>query len=380
MNAMESKSIKILHILGSAGRGGTEANTYDLVTHMADDFLNELCFLSKRGPTGEDLEREGFEVYYLPLANPRAIPILVLRLYRLLRSNRYDIVYLSGLKANFLGRVLGKLSGHKKILGGLWSKYPSGIKKLWTLWLDRLTFSLSLGYVSNSQAAIDFLVAHGYNRRKFWMIHNGIDIKPFYARSDEEKGAIKREYELPSEKLIITCVANLRPPKGHEYLVRALHELKGETTDFLALLVGDGPLREKLQGLVQKLGLEEQVRFLGSRDREEIPKILSITDIFVLPSLLEGLPTVVIEAMAAGCPVVATAVAGTPEVVIDGKTGFLVNSRDSEALAQEIAQLLKDPLLRQKMGETGVRRVEEHFALEKMVRSYEALYRDLMSR
>ncbi len=152
MNAKVASRIIILHILGSAGRGGTETNTYDLVTHMADDFLSELCFLSKRGPIGEKLEHEVFKVHYLPLINPWVMPMVALRLYCLLRSNRYDILYLSGLKANFLGRILGRFSGHKRILGGLRSKYPSGVKKSWTLWLDRLTFSLSLGYVSNGGA------------------------------------------------------------------------------------------------------------------------------------------------------------------------------------------------------------------------------------
>jgi len=379
MSSMGTKSIKILHILGSANRGGTEANTYDLVSHMANDFLNELCFLSRRGPVGEKLKHEGFEVYYLPLTNAPAIPTATLRLWRLLRANHYDILHLYGLKANFLGRILGRLSGYKSIIGSLHSKYPSGIKKLWTLWLDRLTFGLSLGYVSNSQAAIDFLTAHGYDRRKFWLIHNGIDIKPFYRRSEVEKEAIKSEYNLSLDKSIITCVANLRSPKGHEYLIRALYELKGKSPDFLALLVGDGPLHGKLEELVRDLGLKEQVRFLGSRDREEIPEILAITDIFLLPSLWEGLPTAIIEAMAAGCPVVATAVAGTPEVVIDGETGFLVPPQDPVALARKIKLLLQDQPLREKMCLAGTKRAREHFSLEKMVREYETLYRELIS-
>jgi len=377
MNSVKAK-IRILHILGSARRGGTEIMTTRLVSHMSSAFQNEFCFLMKKGPIGEELEHEGFKVYYLPLTNPWAIPTVALRLYRLLRANRYDILHLYGLKANSLGRILGRLSGHRRILGGLRNKYPSGITKSWTLWLDRMTFGLSLGYVSNSQAAIDFLTAHGYDRREFWLIHNGIDIASFYMRFEAEKEEIKREYDLPLDKLIITCIANLQLQKGHKYLIRALRELKNKALDFLTLLVGDGPLRGELEKLVRGLGLEEQVHFLGSRDREEIPKILAITDIFVLPSLWEGLPTAVIEAMAAGCPVVATAVGGTPEVVMDRETGFLINSRDPEALAQKIALLLKDSQLRQKMGEAGMRRIEEHFTLEKMVQNYEALYKNLM--
>lgn len=372
--------MRILHILGSASRGGTEIMTARLVTNMSPAFRNELCFLGKRGPVGEELEHKGFKVYYLPLASPWALPMVALRLYRLLRTNRYDILHLYGLKANLLGRILGRLTGHNKILGGLRSEYPSGVKKSWTLWLDRLTFGLSLGYVSNSQAAIDFLTAHGYDRGKFWLIHNGIDIKPFYERSEKEKERIKQEYRLPYNKAIITCVANLRPPKSHEYLIRALYEVKKERLDFIALFVGDGPLRENLRKIVLKLELNEKVRFLGSRDQEEIPKILAITDIFVLPSLWEGLPTAIIEAMTAGCPVVATAVGGTPELVINGKTGFLVDSCDSEALAREIAKLLKNPQLCETMGEAGAKRIEEHFTLEKIVQNYETLYRNLMDR
>lgn len=369
--------VRILHVLGSADRGGTEVNTSVLVRHMGDGFLNELCFLRKSGPIGADLERAGFKVHYVPLTNLKDIPGAICRLSHLFRGNHYDIFHLYGLKANFLGRSLGKLFGHRRILGGLRSKYPSGVKKMWTLWFDLLTFGFSLGYVSNSQAAIEFLTAHGYDCRKFWLIHNGIDLEPFYRRSEAEKDAIKREYELPLNELIITCVANLRRPKGHEYLIHALNELKNEDVRFLALLVGDGPRRRDLEELVREIGLEEQVHFLGSRDREEIPKLLAISDIFVLPSLWEGLPTAVIEAMAAGCPVVATAVAGTPEIVLDRETGFLVESRDPETLAQKIAELLKDSQLREEMKRAGIKRIEENFTLEKMVQKYEAVYSNL---
>jgi len=338
---MGAERTRILHVLGSADRGGTEANTYALVTRMSRDFQSEIFFLNEPGPIGERLKCEGFQVYYSPLSGLRSVPRTLLSLWRLLRSNRYDILHLYGLKANFLGRILGRLSGYKRIVGGLRSESPSDIKKCWTLWLDRLTFGLSLGYVSNSQAAIDFLSAHGYARRKFWLIHNGIDIQPFYGRSEVEKEAIKRKYGLLPGKLIITCVANLRLPKGHKYLIQALHELKDEDADFLALLIGDGPLRGELEELVRELDLEEQICFLGSKDREEIPRILAVTDIFVLPSLWEGLPTAIIEAMAAGCPVVATAVGGTSEVVADGETGLLVPPRDPDALAKGMKLLLQ---------------------------------------
>ena len=370
-------SQRILHVLGSADRGGTETMTARLVSNMEPTFRNELCFLGKRGPIGEELEYKGFKVHYLSLTNPWAIPIAILRLYCLLRTNRYDILHLYGLKANFLGRILGRLSGHKKILGGLRSKYPSGIKKSWTLWLDRLTFGLSLGYVSNSQAAIDFLAAHGYDRRKFWLIHNGIDIEPFYERTGAEKEGLRRKYKVPLDTSIVTCVANLRHPKGHVYLIEALPKLREAKEDLLLMLVGEGPLRVVLEELVRRLGLSKNVLFLGSVNRDKIPEVLAITDVFVLPSLMEGLPTAVLEAMAAGCPVVATRVGGTPEAVSDGETGFLVEPRDPTMLAERIGQLLRDKDLRRRMGEAAGKRVEEHFSLDSMIKQYEALYKKL---
>jgi glycosyltransferase involved in cell wall biosynthesis len=243
--------------------------------------------------------------------------------------------------------------------------------------MDRLTFGFSLGYVSNSQAAIDFLAAHGYDRRKFWLIHNGIDTKLFHRRCVEEKRTIKQEYDLPLDKPIITSVANLRHPKGHTYLIQALHELNNE--NFLTLLVGDGSLLDELEEKVKELGLKPHVRFMGSRDRKDIPRILAITDIFVLPSLSEGLPTAVIEAMAAACPVVATAVGGTGELIIDGETGFLISPRDPKALAEKMELLLRDYELREKMGQAGAERAKEQFSIDRMVREYEALYSKLIS-
>jgi len=116
------------------------------------------------------------------------------------------------------------------------------------------------------------------------------------------------------------------------------------------------------------------VIFLGLREREEIPQILAITDVFVLSSLREGLSSAIIEAMAAGCPVVATAVGGTGELVVDGKTGFLTNPRDPEFLAKKIDYLLADHQLRLSMGIAGVKRVKETFTRERMVSEYECLY------
>lgn len=379
MDKLGARAITILHILGSADRGGTEIMTYDLITRMGPNFHNEICILGEEGPVGEDLRDKGFLVYYLHLDHLWSIPVTVFRLYRLLRANDYKILHLYGLKANLLGRILGRLSGHRKILGALRSQYPSGFKGVWTFWLDRVTFPLSVGYVANSQAAIEVLTSHGYDSRKFWLIYNGIDTQLFHNMNNmNDKKKLRQYYGIKPDLPVICCIANFLPPKGLEYLIRALHLLlKQEQRHFIAILVGKGPLRLKLERLVREFDLVENIRFLGSMDRQEIFQILSITGIFVLSSEWEGLPTAIMEAMAAGCPVVATAVGGIPELVSDGETGFLVQACEPEALAQKIAQLFKDRGLRKRMGRAGARRIEELFSLEKMVREYERLYEEI---
>ena len=371
-------SIKILHVLASAERGGTEVSTLRLVQNMDKNFINEFCFIGQRGPIVELLQNYGFKVYYLPFSNIVIFPFMFVRLSKLIKVGQYDIIQLYGLKANFLGRIAGRIAGNKHIIGALRSKYPSGIKKDWIFWLDRITFPLSLGYISNSQAAINFLVQKGYPKNKFWLIYNGIEIDKFRKCQEQvECNKIKEKYGISQYKFVITSVANLRAVKGHKYLINALHILKTRGFDFDALFVGDGPLYQKLKDLSISYNLDHSIHFLGRRKQKEVQEILSISDIFVLPSLVEGLPTSIIEAMVSKCPVVATDVGGTSEIVKDGKTGFLVPPQDTKAIADEIAILLKSGELREKMGRNGMERVEKYFTIDKMVKSYENLYKNI---
>uniref|UniRef100_A0A7C5UT94 Glycosyltransferase n=1 Tax=candidate division CPR3 bacterium TaxID=2268181 RepID=A0A7C5UT94_UNCC3 len=371
------KKIRILHILGSANFGGTELTTSRLITRMSDEFYNSVCFLSKKGPVGEGLESQGINVYYLPIEGISSI-IQTFLLYKILVNNNFHILHLYGLKANLIGRILGKLAGIKVIVGGLRSLYPfnNAPKKLAFL-LDKLTFSLSQGYISNSKSAVEFLVKNGYNREKFWVIHNGINIEEFSLSLNRE--SIKQHYKLPLSKPVITCVANLRSEKGHKDLILALNYLKKAGKTFVALFIGEGEMEQDLINSVKSLNLDNDILFLGSRSTKEIANLLSVTDIFVLSSLREGLPTSIIEAMASGCPVVATRVGGVPELVVDGETGFLITPGDVKELTLKLMLLLNNSELRANMGMAGKSRAVTQFSLHKMVAEYESLYKNLFN-
>jgi glycosyltransferase involved in cell wall biosynthesis len=174
-------------------------------------------------------------------------------------------------------------------------------------------------------------------------------------------------------------VARLDRLKGHECLLRALAILRDQQRALTMLLVGDGPERVSLEGLAQQLDLgSDRLRFLGYRS--DVSDLLSAADLFVLPSLTEGLPLSVLEAMAHALPVVATPVGGIPEVITDGQDGLLVPVNQPEELARVLSELLDDPARRQSLGETGYRHVRDRFSFERMAGEYEELYRRLLAR
>jgi glycosyltransferase involved in cell wall biosynthesis len=166
--------------------------------------------------------------------------------------------------------------------------------------------------------------------------------------------------------------ARLAQQKGHRFLVEAVPKVR----DAIFILAGDGPERDALEEQVRLLAVEDRVRFLGYRS--DIPELLANSDALVLPSLYEGLPLAVLEAMAAGKPVVATSVGGTDEAVVDGETGFLVPPRDSDALAAAIRRVIQDDVLAQRLGANGRARVAAHFRVEAMVQQVAGVYDEVL--
>ena len=305
-------------------------------------------------------------------------PVTLLQFYKLLKREHYQIIHAYGFKANLMARVIGKLAGVPQIISGLHSQYPSVKKHRLFFWFDRLTLPLTTYYVAVSRAAVNYLKSQGYPSFKFRVIYNGIDPTAF-TRFNGDRYSLRKRYKLPTNKVpIIVCVARFRLGKGQETLLAALARLP--TQNYRCLLVGDGPQRQSVEHLAEELNLGDRVKFMGARDHDEIAQILQLADIFVLPSLWEGMPMAIMEAMAAGLPVIATDVGGTGELVVQGETGLLVRAGDVVGLAREIARLLDDPELRRHLGARGRERITREFSLDKTVREYEALYEELAER
>jgi len=297
-------------------------------------------------------------------------------LYRLIKANRINIVQTHGLRVDFFGFLAAKLARvphiitrHVALSHHLIGKFR---KKLYMVF-DNKALQSAAKIITVSKIVEDDLVLHqGINRSKIVTIYNGVDLERFSKVTPQTGVKMRKEFGIDSRNRVVGMIAQLTDWKGIPYFLKAIPLILQEQPNVVFMIVGDGGERKNLETIVEALGISPNVIFTGFR--RDVPEITSIMNISVLSSLREGLPNVLIESMAMRKPIVATNVGGVSELVIDGKTGFLVSPRDSSTLAEAILKLLKNKDMARKFGEAGRRYVEQRFSLNQMVSNYENLY------
>jgi glycosyltransferase involved in cell wall biosynthesis len=281
-----------------------------------------------------------------------------------MRDERYDIVHLHTKRAHALSLWLPHGPGRPKYVVTRRMDYPEGRN-----WYQRCLYNRRVDrVVAISQTIADQLVAAGVGRTKIRVIYSGIDPCRFSGASR----AVRARPDVP----VIGTAAVLEERKGHRTLLEAARLLKDRGYRFELALAGDGSLKERLRAMIDSLGLTEEVALSGFVS--DIPQFLAGLDIFVLPSLYEGLGVAALEAMAAGKAVIASRVGGLAEIVVDSETGLLVPPADSESLARAMAKLLLDEGLRTALGRRGAERVRQSFTLERMAIKNEDCYYELL--
>lgn len=236
--------------------------------------------------------------------------------------------------------------------------------------------SLHWGIAVSQATKQDWVKQTGLAASRITTVHNGVDVERF--RRTRDKGKARRMLGLPDDgRVIIGGVGRLHPFKGFTYLIDAFASIASLDQSALVAIAGSGPLDQSLKEQANRLGIGERVRLLGQCD--DVSLVYDALDVFVLSSLCEALPFALLEAMSHGLPVVGTTVAGVPEVIVSGETGFLVPPRDPAALAEAIRPLLDSAELRERLGAAGRERVVRHFSEAECVRKTLDVYRELVA-
>ncbi|HET7146257.1 MAG TPA: glycosyltransferase family 4 protein [Gaiellaceae bacterium] len=324
----------------------------------------------------DDLSRE-----ISPLADLRS----VLTIVRLIRRHRPQILHTHTAKAGAVGRIAARLAGdarprvivhtfHGHVLRGYFGPLKTRFFRVLERGLARWTTTL----VAVSPEVRDDLVALGVApAEKFAVVRLGIELDERVAAADVRRDEIRRTIGIPADAFVVGWVGRMTAVKRTPDVLEAFARLAADDPGAVLLLVGDGPDREPLERLAHRLGIAKRCRFVGYQD--DVGPFYSALDVLLLPSANEGTPVSVIEALAAGRPVVATRVGGVPDVVTDGVDGFVVGAGDIAALGERLVELARDPALRAEMARNGRERVVGRYAVERLVDDTDRLYRTLLA-
>jgi glycosyltransferase involved in cell wall biosynthesis len=369
---------RILHIIPSLDRAGAEKQMTLLVRGLPrDEFELHVCALTRGGPLWADLRAAEIPVTLIG-KRWRIDPAAFWRLRGFVARLRPHLIHTWLFAANAYGRAVGMTCGVKHLVAGERCVDP------WKGWIefsiDRYLARRTSRIVANSPGVRDFYVRHGLPEEKFRVIPNGV-LPPRASGTPRE--ALLAELHLPAASRLIGVVGRLWPQKRIKDAIWAADLLKVIRDDVHLLIVGDGPHRDGLQKFRDQAQIRDRVHFLGHR--EDVPRILPHLDLLWSTSAYEGQSNAILEAMAAGVPVVATDIPGTRDLVVHGKTGFLVSTRSADAgrrraaFARHTNVLLDDPGLVRRLGEAGKERVTRQFSVEKMVALYADLYREVLT-
>ena len=348
---------RVVHISLGTHVGGMEKLLVEFAK-FTDRSRYELTFVSlqRRGDLATQIESHRCPVIAMNKTEGLK-PALVARLASTLRKIRPDVVHTHNTAGYVYGVAAAAIAGVPRIIHTRHGQRFESSRRQTLLfrslsrWVDHV--------VSVSADGCQLTIHEGIPTSKASTICNGVDLARFKFVPNRPRGRA-------------VVVARLSPEKDIATLIRAMEIIRRSSADLCLDIVGDGSERESLESLSLALGLSDLVRFHGMRD--DVPSVLATASLFVLPSVTEGISLTLLEAMAAGLPVVACDVGGNPEVVADEETGILVPPRDPQAMAEAMLRFHQDSALAQRFGRSGRQRVEQKFCIRGMVRAYESLY------
>jgi sugar transferase (PEP-CTERM/EpsH1 system associated) len=366
--------IRIGHVIGWLHFGGKENGIVNLVNSLDSDvFENYIFSFVERGPLADRVNPERCRVIELG-GRLGGDCQLYFKLARAFRQHKIHIAHTHSWATLLEGIVGAKVARVPVIVHGEHGTIKDNTKI--HVYIQRFLWNIADQILSVSETLRDDLhAAVGFPKERIRVISNGVDMSRF--RIAHDGTAYKAKLGFPSGSVVFGAIGRLVPVKCLPTLLEASTLVFDKVPHSYLVIVGDGPLRDELKAIVRRRNIAERVKFLGWRP--DVPNILKALDVFVCSSESEGMSNTILEAMASGIPVVATAVGGNAELVVHGETGLLVAWNDPNILASAVVKLLANQGVRRKMGEIGRQRVEECFSLDTMTRNYAKFYVEMFS-
>jgi glycosyltransferase involved in cell wall biosynthesis len=388
-----AEPIRVLRVIARLNMGGPALHVAYLTAGLAERGY-ETTLVAGTLARGEDsmafvADELGLDVVRLDQLHREISPVrdtvAVLRLARLIRQVRPHILHTHTAKAGAVGRLAALAAGearppivvhtfHGHVLRGYFDPARTVGFRLLERWLARISTAL----VAVSPEVRDDLVSLGVAPpEKFAIVRLGIELEQRVAAARDGRGESRRVLGIGPDRFAVGWIGRMTGVKRTDDVLLAFKRLRESGVDACLCMVGDGPDRPAVERRAHELGVMRHTLFLGYQ--EEVAPFYAAFDAMVLPSINEGTPVSAIEALAAGRPVVATRVGGVPDVVRDGEDGFLVPAGDVDALAERLAQLAREPELRERMGAAGRARVLPRYAVDRLVDDVDRLYRSLLA-
>lgn len=365
------KKVKILYLITGLNTGGAEIILENLLKKLdKKKFLPLVVSIKPIGEVGCRIAKQGIKVLSLD-AKIKYNLLLFFRLFRIIKNEKPRIIHTHLFHANFLGRLIGKFCKVPIIISTVHSINLGGFKREFLL---KITDKFCQVTVVVSGAVGQIIKQKNIaSHDKIRIIYNGIDMDRFFLTS----GEIEEWIIIKNHQPLLVAVGRLTQAKGYQDLIKAIKNLKIKYKNIALLILGEGEDRKKLDLNIKNLNLEKNIFLLGNK--RNVADYLKVADIFVLSSLWEGMPTAVLEAMACGLPTVCCKAGGVVEIIEDKKDGFLIDSNNSNNIAETIEQVLQISVCeKEKIARQAKKKVKNFFSAKIMTQNYEKLYKEFL--
>lgn len=349
---------RVVHIINTLERGGAEISLLRMLPLVNDEIENIFVTLKKSGALSEQFQKHDIQVISLDQKSPFDFYSLK-KLRKILQKLSPNLVVTHLLYPDIIGRFFVQFFVSCKVISSIATTYNSPRYFIARLF-ERLTHPICAGYMANAHAVKQaYIEKFKVPKEKITVIQTGMDTNFF--KTLEPKNSLRQELGIQHDDMVVICVANLHPNKGHRYLLEAFEKAYQQNNHIKLLIVGDGIEKENLKQQTIGYNSKNSILFLGQRP--DVPDLLALSDIFALATFFEGMCNAIMEAMSIGIPIITTDITENKELVTEGETGLLCPLRDSSSLAQAFTRLINNKELRIAMGNSAAKEMEEKYSL-----------------